>query len=352
MDEEAFINRTLTFNDALNNGRVAKGSVDQLQDMQQTAQSHLKWYTHLENGKERIRDFLINLDNISRVQSDGEYIKTIYRGVDVIMESIVNEIAKLRTNLSGRLVKMGSAYNHMKIDQPNEFDFAFEMSIEKILNEKAKIKEIKSDKGRVFIYVDFEEETPDISEFGFCALPRNPKLEMFLSINGSKDAECYKGALRRHGDEYILNTQAIAYDLFNVLDSVVANLELPDNWSHGGYNLPRYSGLRLNIPAYLIQFAYQPPDKQTPLVVSVDFAPVIKLPEYIQFTPADVVDKYLDLHGYRTFTWQRLECGTFKGGYYSFAEEEWLKMYDSKCHPKSCRKSLQGFTQHGEIDNT
>lgn len=334
MDEQAFISRTLNFNKALNDGRLAKGSVDQLQDMQQTAPSHLKWYTNLENGKESIKDFLINLDNTSRVQSDVECIKTIYRGIDVIMESIVNEIAKLRTNFSGRLVKMGSAYNHMKIDKPNEFDFAFEMSIEKILNGKAKMKDFKSDKGRVFIYVDFGEETPDISEFDYCALPKNPQLEMFLSINGSKDAECYKGALRRHGDEYILNTQAIAYDLFNVLDSVVANLELPDNWSHGGYNIPHYSGLRLNIPAYLIQFAYHPSDKQTPLVVSVDFAPVIKLPEFIQFTPMDVVDDYLDIHGYITSTWQRLECGTFKGGYYSFAEEEWLKTYDSNSIPK------------------
>lgn len=229
---------------------------------------------------------------------------------------------------------MGSAYNQTKIDKPDEFDFTFEMSIKTILNEKAKIKKIKSDRGRVFIYVDFEDEKPDISEFSFCALPSYPELEMLLSINGSKDAECYKGALRRQGDEYILNTQAIAYDLFNVLDSVVANLELPDNWSHGGYNLPHYSGLRLNIPAYLIQFAYKHPDKQTPLVVSFHFAPVIKLPENIRFTAADVVNEYLDRHGYITSTWQRLECGTFKGGYYSFAEEEWLKTFDSKSIPK------------------
>lgn len=107
MDEQAFISRTLNFNKALNDGRLAKGSVDQLQDMQQTAPSHLKWYTNLENGKESIKDFLINLDNTSRVQSDVECIKTIYRGIDVIMESIVNEIAKLRTNFSRKTGKNG-----------------------------------------------------------------------------------------------------------------------------------------------------------------------------------------------------------------------------------------------------
>lgn len=85
MDKNAFISRTVTFNSALNKGRTAMGSVDQIHDMQQTAQSHVKWYTNLAFGKDRIRDFLINLDNISRVQSDDEYIKTIYRDAFIIM---------------------------------------------------------------------------------------------------------------------------------------------------------------------------------------------------------------------------------------------------------------------------
>ena len=324
--------RVVNFNQALMKSRAFTGSMDEIRNVEMLALPHVQWFN--EHGKQELKQFMVNLDAEQKVTDDTESNKKIYEGIYSILDSICSKIAATKPQLSGELIKMGSTHSHMKINKLDEFDFTYELDIHTILNENARIMPSESKQNRLLLRVDFDEDKPvDVNEFDIEEYPNDPYLDTILSMNGSKDAERYKSIISKHGDSYILNTEAVGLAIFNVLDDVIPSLELPEHWSHGGYNYPHYSGLRMNIPAYLMQFVYHGTD--TPLHISVDFAPVLKLPSHIRCKTGDIVDGFLEEHGFIDHQWQRLECGAVKGGYNSLAEKKWLSTYPANSVPKT-----------------
>ena len=67
------------------------------------------------------------------------------------MESIVKEIGVLKPNLVGKLYRMGSARNGLKINHLDELDLSYEMNLQTILGNNVKFKKFEPKDGRMIL---------------------------------------------------------------------------------------------------------------------------------------------------------------------------------------------------------
>ena len=325
---DSFAIRLLVFNSSLAGARTPQGDMNRISITEPLAHKHVSWYENSTTAKQYLVQFLLELDIHARTDQDNAYCRQIREDMDRIINTISQKIGEQMPVFRGNIVRMGSSHNGTKIGKPDEFDFTFELNLPTLLNEHTYVETLKTENNRVRIYLENQYGFPDLSVFDLVGYPKDSEtLDFCLSINGNKDKERYKSAISKEENKHVLNTESVGFALYNVLDTVVSAMTLPDNWSHGGYRYPYYSGIRLNIPAFLLQFAYKAPGAEQPLFISVDFAPVLRLPN-IQVVSNDVVYQHLLQNDYVNYHWQRLECGSFRmGGYIGMAEEAWFAEY-------------------------
>ena len=271
-------------------------------------------------------DYMRKLDVKGRVDPTDEFVDTMSKDVHKIVQSVIEKLSAEFPIFKGRLLRMGSSHNGLKVGAPDEYDFCLELDLDSLLRGEGRFEGIEQEKGRFILYLQFDGDpcNHDIVHF-----TEERDIVETLSINGANDAPRYRSAVGKKGDRFILNTESVAFAFFNSVDKVLRKFTLPLNWQFGGFNHPNFSGLRLNMPAYTLQLGYKRPGNQDTLMISVDITPILLFSsDNITVSKQDIVDHYLRSSDYAHGLWLRLDCGTYKGEVLSTAEETWLSTYD------------------------
>ena len=330
MAKWSFSRRLLVFHQAHTRARRPDGSCDSesiANDFKTCGWQHAKCFhgAHALDSTVMI-DYMRELDVRGRVDPTDEFVDTVSKDVHRIVESVIEKLSAEFPIFKGRLLRMGSSHNGLKVGAPDEYDFCLELDLDSLLRGAGKFEGLEQEKGRFILYLQFDGDpcNHDIVHF----IEEGNIVEM-LSLNGANDAPRYRSAVGKKGDRFILNTESVAFAFFNSVDKVLREYTLPLNWQFGGFNHPNFSGLRLNTPAYTLQLGYKRPDDQDTFMISVDIAPILLLSsDNITVSEQDVVNHYLRSSDYAHDLWFRLDCGTYKGAVLSTAEETWLSTYD------------------------
>ena len=178
----------------------------------------------------------------------------------------------------------------------------------------------------------------------------NPEYEGRIVPMGSS----HNGTKIGHPDEFDFVyeheglTKALHTRFPTVLHGAVQDLALPRGWTHGGFNHPRFSGIREAGVSHLLQFQYLSSPDQTSLRLSVDFVPMTKVKlEYDSFNPLDLFGHMdsskrpdsLDHHTEQLIQTAKPECFWFseqgnKFPQFGLAEKELLSRLSNKSTPK------------------
>lgn len=330
MAKWSFSRRLLEFHHAHTRGRHPNASCDPesiANDFKTCGWQHAKCFhsAHALDSTVMI-DYMRELDVRRRVDPTDEFVDTVSKDVHKIVEGVIEKLSAEFPIFKGRLLRMGSSHNGLKVGAPDEYDFCLELDFDSLLRGAGKFEGFEQEKGRFILYLQFDGDprNHDIVHF----IEEGNVVEM-LSLNGANDAPRYRSAVGKRGDRFILNTESVAFAFFNSVDKVLREYTLPLNWQFGGFNQPNFSGLRLNMPAYTLQLGYKRPDDQDTLMISVDIAPILLFSsDNITVSEQDVVNHYLRSSDYAHDVWFRLDCGTYKGAVLSTAEETWLSTYD------------------------
>lgn len=176
------------------------------------------WYHNLSaERKQLLMDYLIKMDNESKIDYNSSYVQRVKSGIESIMAEMIKYMETCHDSFVGkfRLIYGGSFYNQTKIDRPCEFDFAIEVDASlTVLQHLGVIKLTGSDDNLITFKLE-----------DMC-------VDGFKSVNFSA---------------------------------------VKPGWKHGGFNTPSFSGFRRSGPAMMYQFKYCDPECQNEdLNITVD----------------------------------------------------------------------------------
>ena len=298
------------------------------------AWNQLHWYKNIsETDRIKLREALCKIDEGCRLDPKNNKIQRMNEDMEHIMTDIVRRIGEAELRFRGVLFKMGSAHNQTKIIEPNEYDFSVELNVDTLFGNKMSIHMVLPHniyQTSILMVGGPLEETDKVIQVD--GIVFRSLTETWMDPNLNELVEGYKSP----GFCYF-KVISVTTIFLQLLQSVVPHADLPPNWSHGGFNKPNFSGIRMNLPACLLQFEYKEPGDSRGIDVSVDLAPVLKVPVqslgYARYLMRDVVQDHVFDKGLVKHAWVRLSK-TRLGMDYSWAEEEWLRTYGFVSIPK------------------
>ena len=253
------------------------------QDEEQLEESDLEW--HIKRAENVISKH-INLAKYDCkyhpsqlcLELDREMTSSQYRKIGELVEESVNIfVHRLATKLKdadsrfdiSAVYPTGSYSEKVKIGEPDEFDYIFE------LNTRQTLKQLKFISACYpgFVHIDLQD-CRELTDWKNC-------IENVCHIHGKRDNSC-KLCQRKSEIYPSLAPELIQEKFRKLLDKVVPTIDLPSNLSHSGFERPHYSGFRKHGPATLLQFRFKNMDRITQQVItillSVDITLAIKVP--------------------------------------------------------------------------
>ena len=72
-----------------------------------------------------------------------------------------------------------------------------------------------------------------------------------------------------YSEELIMNPSKVQRHFRKIFDQAMASIDLPNDWQHGGFQRPAFSGVRRHGPATMIQLIYRTSTDEFKLNVDV-----------------------------------------------------------------------------------
>ncbi|KAK2143640.1 hypothetical protein LSH36_824g01032 [Paralvinella palmiformis] len=211
--------------------------------------------------------YLNRLDQSQRIgeRSDRERVKTIQTGIECIVERLTARIGRAESMFTGKIEHMGSIYDGLKVGAPDEFDFMLVLDQFTHDNGLGRILLTSNPPGFAAISVNVKDAPSKWPVVDYCL-----EHEQLFVVDKVVVHYCSKGRRVK-----VLDPLIIQKEYRQIADKQMAVIDLPDKWSHGGFNKPHFSGHRKHGPATLFQFMYQ--DKEGEIKVTIDLTLAIRL---------------------------------------------------------------------------
>ena len=196
--------------------------------------------------------------------------KLVKGAVDNFVHRLASKLKEIDCKFDISAVYPTGSYSEgVKIGEPDEFDYIFE------LNTGQTLKHLKFIPARYPGYVHLNlQDCNDFTNWQEC-------VKTLCHQHGSRNDPC-KMCLRKAEREPLLAPELVQEKFRELLDVVVPTIDLPSNLFHSGFGRPNYSGYRKHGPASLLQFRFKHTDDTTEqeiiILLTIDITLAIKVP--------------------------------------------------------------------------
>ena len=222
--------------------------------------------------------FCLELDRAMISRQYRNIGKMVKKDVDTFVQRLASKLGEIDKRFDvATVLETGSYSEGVKIGEPDEFDYLFELKAGEAMEQ---LKFIPAHHPG-FVHVGLKDGGT-LEKWLSCVVDAGQCDKCGRIAPEALSTHDYSDCTNNYVKQPFLAPELIQEEFRKLLDAAVPTIDLPPNLSHSGCEKPNYSGYRKHGPATLVQFRYT--NDEVVLLLTVDITLAIKVPTPIELT--------------------------------------------------------------------